>query len=170
MIIGLPGLYLWCLQFTYCVYFSVIEKSQVLMAIQFFSAPLHYFLCDLFVFKMDYGLEGTALSFNATILFSFTCIVLFTKFTRDEEIRRVLVPFNMNIFNEFGTYLSLTFYGLMLSFFEEWCNQALTIFSGWLGVQYQAAWAIVFTILTMMYFIPMSLGYSISATLGTAIG
>ena len=58
----------------------------------------------------------------------------------------------------------------MITCFEEWCNQAIAIFSGHLGVQSQAAMAICFAVMIMMFFIPLSYGYAISATLGSAIG
>ena len=46
---------------------------------------------------MGYGFEGTAMAFNTTILFSFTSMVLYTMFTRDKEIRKLLVPFSTDI-------------------------------------------------------------------------
>ena len=68
------------------------------------------------------------------------------------------------------TFLRLAVHGLLLSCFEEWCNQAITIFSGLLGINQQAAFTIAFSIIILMFYIPASFGFAISALVGGAIG
>lgn len=81
-----------------------------------------------------------------------------------------MIPFNSGIFKDMTPYIRLTIYGLSLSCFEEWCNQAITIFSGLLGINEQAAMTITFSVMILMFYVPQSYGFAISALVGGAVG
>ena len=67
-------------------------------------------------------------------------------------------------------FVRLAFSGLLLFCFEEWCNQGIQIISGYLGVNDQAAMVITFSIVIMLVFVPLSLGFATSALIGAALG
>lgn len=140
------------------------------MLIQIIFLPLHALWCYIFVFQLNLGFHGTTIAFNLTNFLSFTSIILFTKVYQNLELQQLIIPFNSGIFKDMTGYIRLAIYGLLLSCFEEWCNQAITIFSGLIGVNQQAALAIVFSIMILMFYVPQSFGFAISALVGGAVG
>ena len=62
----LPGMYIYCIQLSYCFFFTAMEKSYIPMLIQIIFLPLHALLCYIFVFQLNLGFHGTTIAFNLT--------------------------------------------------------------------------------------------------------
>jgi hypothetical protein len=95
------------------------------MLIQLISLPVHLAGCYIFVNYFEMGLDGLALSLNITYALSLFSIYFVVKLSNDPIIQQVFVPFNKEIFFEFKSFLSMAISGLLITSFEEWCNQGL---------------------------------------------
>ena len=55
------------------------------MLIQILTLPLHYFLCTIFVDKYDWGIKGTTLASNITMLLNLILITTYSSYDKDLE-------------------------------------------------------------------------------------
>lgn len=67
-------------------------------------------------------------------------------------------------------FIRLAVAGLLISCFEEWCGQGITMMSALLGVRSQAAIYITYSVMMLLFYIPLSFSYAISALVGAALG
>ena len=165
--IMLPGIYFDCIFESISLYFTAMEKSFIPMQIQMVMVPSHYLLNYLLMYKFDFGLRGVALATNITCLLCLVIIVVRMTFEKD----MIFTLTNCrDILFDIKSFIRLAFAGLLLSCFEEWINNALSLFAGTIGVKEQAAFYVSYNIGLIMFFIPQSFSLSISALIGSALG
>jgi Na+-driven multidrug efflux pump len=58
----------------------------------------------------------------------------------------------------------------LITSFEQWCSHGLKIISGFLGETNQATMIISFNVTEIIFFVPVCIGFAISALVGAAIG
>ena len=164
------GIYMDCLFESVALYFTAMEKSYIPMIIQGSILPVHLLCCELYVNTFGFGYLGVAHASNTTNFFCLVAIYLLVKCIKDPEVKQAWVPFNMDVFVELKSFIKFAFAGLLIHCFQSWANEGIQIISGWIGTTGQAAVVIVYSILSVMMFIPMSFSYSISALVGAALG
>lgn len=156
------------------IFFTSMENSFVPMILQLIYIIVHLCITYLFVTVLDMGYLGIAFAKNCS---SFSLLAVFWLYvkakihcTGDLKFRQIWPRFNRKVFQNIGTFTKLAFSGLVITSLEEWSNEGLQLISGLLGVADQSAMSIVFSVMWITYIFPLSIGLTISALVGQAIG
>ena len=152
------------------MFFTAMERSYIPMMVQIFILPMHVVWCEFYVIKLELGFIGVAFAAVTTDVIGLVIILMLVKCSKEEEVIEAWVPFNSDVFVEFGQFIKIAFAGLLIHCFEQWSNEALQFIAGWIGPHDLAAMVLIFTILSVVYFIPMSFSLSISALVGASLG
>lgn len=156
-----------------CLYFSAMEKNHIMMWVDFLKLPLQLVLSVFFICYLEWDLVGCACAFNLAFVFKFLVIQKMTATVaiKDQSIRE---SFYLNIGWDtlvgFKSFVSLSTSGLFLSCLEWWVIEALSILSGLISVQAQAASVIINTLATTVYYIILGFSFALSAMIGSELG
>lgn len=87
-----------------------------------------------------------------------------------KSVQRTLQPWSMDLFNDWGTFMSLALPGVGMLCSEWWAFEILTIFSSLISTEAVAAQAVIIQLSTIAYMVP--LGFSITGTslIGNSLG
>ena len=102
------------------------------MQIQMVMVPTHFCLNHFFMYKFDMGLRGIAIASNFTFCMCLILIFIRMKFLGEIEFT---LPVMKDVLFDIKTFIFLAFSGLLLTCLEEWCNNALSMFAGFIGVK-----------------------------------
>ena len=169
----LPALYMQCLDETLYMYFTALEKTTMLLIMDLGKIPLHYFVCHIFVVKMELGVLGVALAMN--VVFFVKLIVIWIVISYQKRRQQVLkesmfFSFGAETLSGFKEFLILASAGLILACLEWWVTEALTLLACYLGTEALAAAVIVNTLSMLMSHLTMGFSFTLSAMIGAALG
>lgn len=165
----LPGLYLECLFQGFCIYFTAMEKSFIPMLVQLLCIPLHPVWCYLFVFKLELGMNGCAVATNFTSSLCCLLTFVFVHFFGSAEVKACWVPMSAVSLHNLSKFLTLAFSGTLLTCLEYWACEAIQVMGGILGVQVQGAMVVVYSVSMLMFYLPLSFAFAVSALVGSSL-
>jgi len=85
------------------------------MTVHILVIPFHIVWCEIFVYKLGYGMIGCAMAINVTYILCFIVLCILVKFVPDEEVKKAWVPFDLKkAYTHKDEYLDLTMSTLLL--------------------------------------------------------
>ena len=103
--------------------------------------------------KLELGAIGIGYATVITFTNNFILTLILALCT--PEVRKILAWPTRAVWRDWGTYLKLGFFTMIIVCSEWWAFEIATIFSGLIGIKELGAWTIISTITFAFFMIPL---------------
>ncbi|KAK6534954.1 hypothetical protein TWF281_006254 [Arthrobotrys megalospora] len=156
------------------VYFECVKKylqAQGIMRagtyVVMITVPVNVLLNYLFIYTLDFGVNGAAMATSITYWLSFFLLCLYSKYIAGYESWG---GWTTACFNNMTTFLRLAILGTVMVGTEYWAFEIVAIIAGRLGQIPLAAQAVVMTTDGVLNTIPFGIGVAASVRVGNLLG
>lgn len=112
-------------------YLNMAKKSYITIIVLILSTSIHPLWCYLFIFKLNLGIEGAAISINISQFLTGISLVLYIIIKK--PIPNTIFCFNKNSFSSIKAYFKIAIPSMLLLCCEWWAfelQQVVIIYSG----------------------------------------
>ena len=164
----LPGLFFNGMYNANTIFLNAFEITAVSTVASMISLPTHCLIGWIFVYKLDMGLQGVAISMFIINFSCFLGLALYCSYLR--KIREAWFAPDIDTFRQLGEYLGLGLPGVLMIGVEWIVYEILAIFAGWIGIEELSAMSLTLNFGTLLYGASSALALSLTIFVGNAIG
>jgi multidrug resistance protein, MATE family len=167
----IPGL--WALACSACIqnWLHAQAKTQAIMIITFITAVIHPFWCYLFIYHLNIGYLGAAISVSVTKCSELLMLILYIGFLSD-TLKETKFNWQLNkAMHDWWSFLRLGLPNLMMMT-EWWASEAIIFMAGSLAEpDYQvSAMSIYQNLISLCFMLPQGFHVSGNTRVGNALG
>ena len=147
----------------------VFEHTKVPNIISFAGVLIHIICCYIFIFQLEFGLEGCSYACIISSLFLWVSIHVYSGYVKGNFAKAWFLP-GKSSFSGWKSYLKLGFAGWALVFLELLVFDIMSLMSGWISVTHLSAMSILQTIYSTLFSLPNGLNVALCTRVGTSVG
>jgi len=153
-----------------CIYsfLNCMNRSYIPMIVQLITMFFHGLWCYLFVHVGGLGFKGTSLATCVTYCLNLVIISIYVSCSKD--LKEAWFLPNKDCFRDFKRYFKIAIPGTFMLCLEWWTFEILTLFSGLISVDVNAAEVILINLFVIFYTIPYGIQSSAIVVVGNSIG
>jgi len=164
----LPGLILSGMIDSQRRFLNMLGYTKIPMICQTMGQVFHVLLCYIFVWKLEMSITGIGIASSITNLIIFLSLIQFTNWT--EDIQEAVQWPDKNTFRGIRQYYALGIPSALMLCLEWWAFEAMSLITGYIGVDEQAAQLLIFNIIGILFMFALGIQQVASSLIGKQIG